>query len=126
MEQDRIPEAGSVAVAAGSLLELLDLGVDRLEVSVGDPEDNGIDDAPQVLAEGAGDLHHRLQPRAVHPSNEPIPSAMSPAASLVRPQVSSRLLHRPRPGYAQLRVAKVLEPRAVAGLHVLRVLQPQV
>lgn len=36
MEQDRIAEAGSVAVAAGSLLELLDLGVDGLEMGVGE------------------------------------------------------------------------------------------
>ena len=38
MEQNRLAEAGSIAVAAGLRLELLDLGVDGLEVGVGDAE----------------------------------------------------------------------------------------
>ena len=48
MEQDRVAESVSTAEAAGSGLDLLDAGVDRLGDGIGGAQHHAVDDAGQV------------------------------------------------------------------------------
>src|SRR5690606_19015858 len=79
VEQDRVTEAGSVAVAARSFLERLNLGVDSFEMGIRSTEDDGVDDTPKVVPQRAARLHHWLHARPRHPIQQPAPLSLGPA-----------------------------------------------
>ena len=125
MEINRRDEVGHVAVAAGRVLDPLDLRIDRFALGVRHPVLQVRQDVLQAPPEHLGHLHHRFQAGANRPGMpalEELPRRLLPA---VFEQQHSRFLERPRTGRLQIGVAQRLkllggERRAIAQPGVFR------
>jgi len=83
MEVDGGPKSVTIPVAAGHVLDPLESRVHSLQASVGDPQDNGVDDVPKGMLDGLCDFADRFELGADRPWVPFLPRLGRPATPAV-------------------------------------------
>ena len=68
MEVDRVAESEFVSESAATCFDHLDPAVDALSMAIVHIKNDGIDDAPEMIANGRRRLHHQFQPATHSPT----------------------------------------------------------
>src|SRR5438552_4227015 len=116
----------AVTVAASTLLDGGDLGIQAFGNGVGNAMREVSQNVGQVARDELGNRDDRRQAAVSGPEVPASPEAPCPACSLVVPELTQRLLERPRPRGLQLHRLDVLKVLPGALGDVLGAVEPQV
>lgn len=124
MEVDRIAKALPITKTPRPALHALNAAVDALGMAVVYLQDDGVDDAPQVLLDRRGRFLHRIQPATHRPGQPACPALGRPGAAAVVPQAHGEFLDGPGTRRLQAAVAQRSEAVLLRARHVGRVGKP--
>ena len=98
MEVDCVGEALFVAEAPAAHLDHLEPAVNTFGRSIGHLQNDGIEDAPQMIPDGSGGLPDQFQTATHRPGQPPLPALACPGATDIMPLRHRRFLERPGSG----------------------------
>src|SRR5690606_24058269 len=117
MKVNGIAESLLVSKSPRSSLHRLDPTVDAFRMTVVSLQNDGVDNAPQVILQRCRNFLHGRQPAANHPVDQSLPALQRPGAVLVMPQLCGELLHGP--GAARFRTGLPQHPEGSPLLPIL-------
>lgn len=95
VEVDRVGEPLTVSKPPAANLDHPDLAVEALRRIVGEIQDNGIEDTPQMVPDRPGSLLDWLHATAHRPGQPPLPAIFGPGPADIVPERHGHPLDRP-------------------------------